>query len=323
MGDHIGLGEQTFQQWLDEGDTWIRRTVSARFAEVPILDWLAYGSWLSARVLLIAFAAVLLVILLPPLTERLLRRFRCVATNFRGETIPQAFGIAILGIAVCLLAIDVAAYPHSARERLLWLFSIAAFGGLGLLDDILGDKKIKGLRGHFSALIRDRRITTGLIKAVGGLAIAVCIACCLRSGNAFHILLATGVIALSANAMNLLDLRPGRACAAFCAAAIILLFAATRRSAGAPAPSLLYVVVPALITWPRDARAKVMLGDTGSNLLGASLGLAICSYTAPSVQIAVLAGLIALHIIAERVSITKVIEGNPYLRAVDRLTGVR
>ncbi len=67
-----------------------------------------------------------------------------------------------------------------------------------------------------------------------------------------------------------------------------------------------------------------MMGDTGSNLLGATLGL---SLAAPPVNIPVrltaLLLLLALHILAERLSLTKLIEQKPFLQRLDRLTGVR
>ena len=323
MGDGLELGDWLgIRRLLEGGDAWLSHRLGEPFANLPLINRLFGHARISARGLLIASLAVVVFMVVPPLIERLLRRQRCVAVNFRGESIPQSFGVAILVCAALMLGLIAWMYPVQAQDRLTWLFCIVAFGLLGVADDLFGDKKVKGLRGHLNAFLRGHRITTGLIKAVGGLLVAFCIGLRLHGGDVPTVLLATCVIALSANAMNLLDLRPGRACGAFCVSAVVLLAAGFLHDAPSP-PSLLYVWLPALITWPRDARARVMLGDAGSNLLGASLGLAICVYAAPVAQIAILAALAILHVVAERVSITKVIEGNRFLRAIDRLTGIR
>src|SRR5205823_1508174 len=44
------------------------------------------------------------------------------------------------------------------------------YGALGLLDDRYGDRTVKGLRGHLRRFFRQRRVTTGFVKALGGAA---------------------------------------------------------------------------------------------------------------------------------------------------------
>ena len=60
----------------------------------------------------------------------------------------------------------VAAAPSAA-------FAAVAAGGLGLYDDLYGDAHARGLRGHLAAL-RDRRVTTGLVK-LSGLVVAAAV----------------------------------------------------------------------------------------------------------------------------------------------------
>ena len=62
-----------------------------------------------------------------------------------------------------------------------------------------------------------------------------------------------------------------------------------------------------------------MLGDTGANLLGAVLGLAVVLETSRPVRTVVLIALIFLNLASERVSFTKVIDATPGLRHLDRL----
>lgn len=280
------------------------------------------SGFLSLRGLLPAAIGLLLLLLLPPLVLRLLERWRRLETNFRGDAIPQSFGLVILLWAGAMLALTAFLSPPVRQSCLLWLAALIGFGGLGFLDDSLGDRQIKGLRGHFRAAFRERRFTTGFLKAVGGVMLALWLGTLLSPGNLLIALLDAAVIALSANAINLLDLRPGRAAAVFLVLAVLLglLFASDERlESGLP---LLYVFLPTLLVWERDAQAQVMMGDTGSNLLGAALGLALAR--APlAARIVALLLLLALHMVAERVSLSAVIERHPILKALDRLTGIR
>jgi UDP-N-acetylmuramyl pentapeptide phosphotransferase/UDP-N-acetylglucosamine-1-phosphate transferase len=66
-----------------------------------------------------------------------------------------------------------------------------------------------------------------------------------------------------------------------------------------------------------------MLGDTGSNSLGAILGLAGALYVPFVWQCVIVALLIVFHAWAEKHSLTKTIEENDLLRSVDRKIGVR
>ena len=121
----------------------------------------------------------------------------------------------------------------------------------------------------------------------------------------------------------LLDLRPGRAGGVFCLIAACLLITVWHQEGRVTILPLLYVLIPALVVWQRDARALVMLGDAGSNLLGAALGLALTIYISVPVQIIACLVLLAFHLLAERISLTALIEKNALLRSLDRLTGVR
>jgi hypothetical protein len=62
-----------------------------------------------------------------------------------------------------------------------------------------------------------------------------------------------------------------------------------------------------------------MLGDTGANLLGAVLGLAVVLEASRPVRTVVLVALILLNLASERVSFSAVIDRTPGLRQFDRL----
>jgi UDP-N-acetylmuramyl pentapeptide phosphotransferase/UDP-N-acetylglucosamine-1-phosphate transferase len=303
---------------LDNADHLLAKA-AARFPEFASLI-----SPVSARGLFLALVGLLLLLILPSLVGGLLCRWKRVEPNYRGETIPQSYGLVILLWAGALFALTAWLLPEQRSRCANWLLAVVGYGALGLADDTWGSKKFKGLRGHFRAAFRERVFTTGFLKAVGGALLALLLGWRLHPGNPPAALLAGALIALSANAVNLLDLRPGRAGAVFLVAAGLLLWVTVQAdSALTGVPPLLYVVLPTLPVWERDARAAVMMGDTGSNLLGACLGLAVASLPALASQIVTLSLLIILHAVAERYSLTQIIEKTPVLRALDRLTGVR
>ena len=259
---------------------------------------------------------------LPPLIAAGMRRIGHIEPNFRGECIPQSFGIVILLWSMPMILLLGKPGHVSTLQILSWLIALAGFGLLGLLDDFRGDKQIKGLRGHFRAAFTERRFTTGFIKAIGGGGLALWLGLLHFPHSPLEALFAAALIALSANAINLFDLRPGRAGAVFllCAVGLLSLGLVHREPF---AWCLLLVTLPTILVYLRDRRALAMMGDTGSNPLGACLGLALVEQPFLGLRVAALVALIALHILAERVSITKLIERFPLLRALDRLTGVR
>ncbi|KAB7744625.1 hypothetical protein GA707_08465 [Nostocoides sp. F2B08] len=197
---------------------------------------------------------------------------------------------------------------------------LAAVGGgaFGALDDHRGDSDSKGLRGHLGALRRGR-VTTGAVKIVGIGATGVASVVLLDRGRegrdrlqgVASTLLGGAVVAASANLVNLLDLRPGRALKATIIVAGPLAFGAGSAPAGIAAGAASAVIAP-------DLRGEAMLGDTGANAAGALVGLALVGKLGPRGRSLALLGLTALTLASERVSFTSVIESTPVLRELDR-----
>ncbi|MCC6727962.1 MAG: hypothetical protein IT208_01350 [Chthonomonadales bacterium] len=277
----------------------------------------------ETRALIVAAACLWL-----PLALALARRLTSAAglrrANFRGETIPTALGSAVLLWSVPALAALSAIIPQRRDELAAFAWVLCAFGALGLADDRAADRAAKGLHGHVRRLVRDRAVTTGLLKAAGGLATGVLVPWLVLRLDAADVAIDALLIALSANALNLLDLRPGRATAAFLLGAAALCATEAAQSALGRVPAILLVAVPVLPVYERDARARAMLGDTGANALGGALGLA-CALALPwpPARVGVVIMLLALHLAAERWSLSAIIERCALLRALDRLTGVR
>jgi UDP-N-acetylmuramyl pentapeptide phosphotransferase/UDP-N-acetylglucosamine-1-phosphate transferase len=184
-------------------------------------------------------------------------------------------------------------------------------GGLGALDDHAGTTTTKGLAGHLGALARGE-VTTGALK-IAGLALTGIVGTALvdrRRGGAgvFSTLFGGAVVAGAANAVNLFDLRPGRALKVAMAAAVP--FGAST----AAAPTVLGASAAVV---GDDLAARSMLGDTGANAAGALVGLALVERTGLTGRAVSLAALAALTIASERVSFTQVIERSPVLRRLD------
>ena len=68
-----------------------------------------------------------------------------------------------------------------------------------------------------------------------------------------------------------------------------------------------------------ELREELMLGDTGVNPLGATLGLGTVLVASPGVEWIVMTLLVALNLTSERVSFSAVIDAVGPLRRLDRL----
>jgi UDP-N-acetylmuramyl pentapeptide phosphotransferase/UDP-N-acetylglucosamine-1-phosphate transferase len=243
-------------------------------------------------------------------------------TNFRGREVTLAGGPA-LAVGASVGAAAGAPTPAVAAAALT---AGLGAGAVGLYDDVVGarpeQKAAKGFKGHLAAL-REGRVTSGLVKVAGvgaaGLAASALLAAdrrrASRTGLVADVLLGAGVIAGTANLLNLFDLRPGRAIKAGMLLGTPFLAQRGRGSGGIAAGAL----GAAAGVLPDDLGERAMLGDCGANSYGALLGVAIASRTGPVGRAGVLAGLVALTAASEKVSFTQVIQSTPGLRELDAL----
>jgi hypothetical protein len=199
------------------------------------------------------------------------------ATNHRGLRLP------LVGAAVALGGV-------CAPRRTA--VAVAAVAAVGLADDLWSGPE-RGWREHLAA-----GRSTGVLKAVAIPAVGAVATGSLSGGL---------LVALSANTLNLLDTRPGRALKAFLAVAALL-----RGRRLAP-----YAGV-AVILAPYDLREMTMLGDTGSNALGAVLGLEVVTRLTGRSRWIAIAALGGITVLGEIRSLGALIERTPGLRAADR-----
>jgi UDP-GlcNAc:undecaprenyl-phosphate/decaprenyl-phosphate GlcNAc-1-phosphate transferase len=243
-------------------------------------------------------------------------------TNYRDRMVPTAGGIYLV---LTLLAVEAGRAVLGALglgeetgltlARSEVLFAVVGFAFLGLVDDLTAVGGDRGFRGHLGAL-RQGRVTTGLLKLLGGAAIAVVLVATPGFKDGRGLLVDAMLIALAANFANLLDRAPGRVIKFGLVGYVpIAIIVGTAPIGIAVAP----VMGAAFGLLGDDLRERLMLGDTGANVIGAVLGLAVVLGASEGWRLVVMLALLALNVAAELVSFSRVIDAVPPLRAFDRL----
>jgi len=169
--------------------------------------------------------------------------------------------------------------------------SVAPVAAIGLADDLWSGPE-RGFRAHLGS-----GATTGTLKLVGIPLFAL-----LRTRSLSGALL----VGLAANTVNQLDTRPGRALKAFAVGSLLV--------GGVPRRA----VIVAVLLAPYDLREMAMLGDAGSNALGAVLGFSSVEKLTGLRRWSAIGALSLLTVVGERRSLGALIESTPILRDLDR-----
>jgi UDP-N-acetylmuramyl pentapeptide phosphotransferase/UDP-N-acetylglucosamine-1-phosphate transferase len=268
--------------------------------------------------------ALAVAVALAPAMLRTLRSSGHARANYRGRELPYPFGVLILAAALLAL-VPLTLVERLAHAQIFYpgLITVAVYtlgvAFLGLIDDTLGSPtdgtvSPRGWRGHGAAAIRGE-ISTGTLKALGSLGLAL-LATDFSGLSVGRWLLAAAVLVLATNALNLLDLRPGRAFKVF-----VLLGAGLTIGARELRPlwTLGLFLGPALVAGAYDLREEAMLGDTGSNVLGALVGLWMVLVLSQTGQLIALAVLVVVTVYGELRSISELVARMPLLRGLDSL----
>ncbi|MBF1044138.1 MAG: glycosyl transferase [Peptostreptococcus sp.] len=271
-----------------------------------------YTYFMTIMLFCIGIAITLLSI---PMISKMLENSGMIRENYRGDMIPVGLGLVFIPTLVINSIILI--YSNIVPEKIIMiymlLFASIAMSFVGIIDDSLGNRGVTGLIGHFKALFKGS-LTTGAFKALLGGFVGLTLAVTL-SKSIPNIIVATLVVALSTNMMNLFDLRPGRAIKAYVILAIIIFLASAKFNR-----EVMMLIVPAVLAYFYfDLRALTMMGDAGSNVLGVSIGVFIVSSFDLPVQLVSLVLLVAIHVLTEKFSLTKIIENNKFLDYVDKL----
>jgi hypothetical protein len=166
--------------------------------------------------------------------------------------------------------------------------TVAAAAAAGLADDLWSGPE-RGFRAHLRA-----GTTTGVLK-LAAIPLAGLLATRKLSGGL--------LVGLAANFLNQLDTRPGRALKAYLLGALAV-----------EAP-----LGVAVLLLPYDLREKTMLGDCGSNALGALIGLRSVSRLTDRGRWLAIGALAGLTLLGERRSLGELIERTPVLSHLDAL----
>ena len=258
-----------------------------------------------------------------PAGARGLRDAGLVRVNYRGAELAFPLG-AVLATAALVTLAPLAILNDRADLDLLepdlrrWLPYLLGIVFLGFLDDALGQGEAaaspRGWRGHARAL-REGRLSTGAIKAIGALALAAYVVSG-RGLEDWRYLADVALLILATNLGNLLDLRPGRAEKALGLLALGLCLGAWTF---APFELLGIFAGPVLVGAWLTLGERAMLGDTGSNLIGAIAGVWLLTTLGADARLVALVVVVALTIYGELRSISATIESVPPLRWLDSL----
>ena len=242
--------------------------------------------------------------------------------NYRGAEVGFPGGIALVIPAFVALVVAVPLYQLVDTDVLmpgfgLALVYVAGVAFLGVIDDLLGSRpgQPRGWRGHFAALGAGQ-MSTGVVKAAGAPGLALLVAADPAAGAGTW-LLSAAVLVLTTNVFNLVDLRPGRAGKLFLLLGAGLLIGARDLD---PFWVVGLFVGPILVWLPLDLREVGMLGDTGSNVIGAVAGVWLVLTLTSTLGLAIAAGVLALvTLYGEFRSISAFVERTPGLRQLDLL----
>jgi hypothetical protein len=267
--------------------------------------------------------AIAIALLVVPAGVRGLLDAGLVRTNYRGAGLAFPLGAVLATAALVALAPLAFLNDRSDLELLSpelrqWMPYLLGVVFLGFLDDALGGGEDagapRGWRGHARAL-RAGSLSTGAVKALGALALAAYVVSG-RGLESWRYLADVVLLILATNLFNLLDLRPGRA-----EKGLALLGTGLCLGAWTIAPLELLGIFagPVLVGAWFTLREQAMLGDTGSNLVGAVAGVWLLTTLGADARLVALAVVAGLTIYGELRSISATIDSVPPLRWLDSL----
>lgn len=273
------------------------------------MDWVA---------LPVSFAVALVVV---PAGVTTLREAGLVRDNYAGRRLAFPLGAVLVAASLVALA-PLAPLDDRAELDLLdpdlrrWFAYVVGVAFLGLFDDALGRGEAgdtaRGWRGHARTVLSGR-LSTGAIKAVGALALAAYATSGLGR-ESLDYLVDLALLLLATNFANLLDLRPGRVeKALFLVGAGLCLGYWTLE----PVELMGLFVGPVAVGAWFTLRERAMLGDTGSNVAGALMGVWLVTTLSDPGRLVALAVLAILTVYGEFRSISAAIERVPLIKQLD------
>lgn len=265
------------------------------------------------EVLFLIISTMITYIILPYIKDMLIDA-KILAKNYRGENIPIAMGITFIPVITINFLIVLLFYKEQQLIILTFLLATSMMAFLGIIDDLIGNRRASGFKGHISSFFKGK-MTTGFLKALVGGIVSLIISFSYSDSN-LELLINTLIVALFTNLINLLDLRPGRAIKFYLFFGILFILF------GLPEITqiILFCIFGFCIAYlPQDLKAKSMMGDTGSNSLGINLGIICILSFSMKIKFCLLLFLLIIHLISEKYSLSAIIQNNSILNFIDQL----
>lgn len=243
---------------------------------------------------------------------------RAMRTNVHGRPVPVVLGgpltvASLTALALVSLGGSLGWGPgRTGATGAAVALVVVVMNVAGGSDDRRGDEADRGFSGHLKAA-RSGGVTGGVVKLVAGGLAGLAAGALTTSGGGIVVVAAS--TALGANFLNLTDRAPGRAGKVFLLLGVPLIVLGDSDWAVAASCT----VGAELGCLGADLRERAMLGDAGSNPLGAvaGLGLALSLPGGWAVVAAVL--LLAANVASERWSFSDAIERVKWLSALDQM----
>ncbi|NEU29583.1 hypothetical protein GN156_02125 [bacterium LRH843] len=234
--------------------------------------------------------------------------------NYESKWVPYSLGVVVLYSYAMLYEfkpnpVEALSFPAFVYVFGIWL--------LGFIDDLFGKPFPKGLKGHIHYAIKNRLITTGLLKALGTVMFAILYLWMQQQvTSAFFTGLSSLFLLIGLpHVMNLFDTRPLRVWkVAFCMTVLVIVVS--------PLPSFLFVITLLAvfyISFVLEGHRKAMLGDNGATVIGAIVAIVVVNHTGSLIQFSALLFVVFIIIIAETTSISTIIERWSMLRFIDQI----
>ncbi|QRV01441.1 beta-carotene 15,15'-monooxygenase [Arcanobacterium phocisimile] len=212
------------------------------------------------------------------------------------------------------------ALAEDGWARVAGMSATVSSAAAGYIDDHMEEQfsaQGKGFRGHLGALKRGR-VTSGVAKiAIIGAGAAFSGVALEKPRHVRGLVIAgldAAMIAGSANLINLLDLRPGRALKVTALGALPVACLSQQSR-----PAAVALIATCLGTVRDDLAGRTMLGDFGANVLGAQLGVLLTRSSSTPLKFALFSVISGLTMASEKISFSAVIDNNTFLRAIDQL----
>ncbi|OLO42826.1 hypothetical protein BTR23_02165 [Alkalihalophilus pseudofirmus] len=239
-------------------------------------------------------------------------RMNWITINFLQKSVPYSIGSFVL-YSYFIFAIfspwEIQLFSGVSIVYLLGLWLV------GLIDDMIGDKQTKGLKGHIRAFIKEGTFSTALLKLTSTLILTYLWILLLAPSTIEQWVRYSLILILTPHVMNLFDTRPLRVWkVTLLHIPIFLPYVVVN----VPFSYYLFLLTFLFIFYVLEGHAVAMLGDNGATLMGGILAIITVSHTTVQQQYIVISLLVLLTIVAEKISFTKWIEKHPLMKIVDQ-----